>query len=90
VATTAGISGEMIRDMMVRCVEQRFGTIRAPHPKPTGIIRQRPSTSFGAFLSVCSSSIATTSSIDQSRVSIPPPSPESRKRQPNHVLRIAG
>ena len=32
VATTAGISGEMIRDMMVRCVEQRFGAIRAPHP----------------------------------------------------------
>jgi len=31
VATTAGISGEMIRDMMVRCVEQRFGAIRAPH-----------------------------------------------------------
>lgn len=31
VATTAGISGEMIRDMMVRCVEQRFGGIRAPH-----------------------------------------------------------
>jgi putative transposase len=32
VATTAGISGEMIRDMMVRSVEQRFGTLRAPHP----------------------------------------------------------
>jgi putative transposase len=32
VATTAGISGEMIRDMTVRCVEQRFGTLRAPHP----------------------------------------------------------
>jgi transposase InsO family protein len=32
VATTAGISGEMIRDMMVRCVEQRFSDIRAPHP----------------------------------------------------------
>jgi len=32
VAKTAGISGEMIRDMMVRCVEQRFGTLRAPHP----------------------------------------------------------
>jgi transposase InsO family protein len=32
VATTTGISGEMIRDMMVRCVEQRFGGIRAPHP----------------------------------------------------------
>ena len=30
VATTAGISGEMIRDMMVECVEQRFGDIRAP------------------------------------------------------------
>jgi transposase InsO family protein len=32
VATTAGISGEMIRDMMVHCVEKRFGTVRAPHP----------------------------------------------------------
>jgi putative transposase len=32
IATTAGISGEMIRDMMVRSVEQRFGTLRAPHP----------------------------------------------------------
>ena len=30
-ATTAGISGEMIRDMMVECVERRFGTFRAPH-----------------------------------------------------------
>lgn len=30
-ATTAGISGEMIRDMMVQCVERRFGTFRAPH-----------------------------------------------------------
>ena len=30
VATTAGISGEMIRDMMVQCVEQRFCDIRAP------------------------------------------------------------
>src|SRR5216683_584386 len=29
---TAGISGEMIRDMMVHCVEHRFGAIRAPHP----------------------------------------------------------
>ena len=32
VAATGGISGEMIRDMMVRCVERRFGAIRAPHP----------------------------------------------------------
>jgi transposase InsO family protein len=29
VATTAGIFGEMIRDMMVQCVEQRFGDVRA-------------------------------------------------------------
>jgi hypothetical protein len=32
VATSAGISGEMIRDMVVRRVEQRFRDIRAPHP----------------------------------------------------------
>jgi transposase InsO family protein len=31
VATTAGISGEMIRGMMVQCVEQRFGDTRAAH-----------------------------------------------------------
>ena len=30
-ATTAGISGEMIRDMMVHCVEKRFGALPAPH-----------------------------------------------------------
>ena len=30
-ATTAGISGEMIRDMMVQCVERRFQAIRAPN-----------------------------------------------------------
>ncbi len=27
-----GISGEMVRDMMLDCVERRFGSIRAPHP----------------------------------------------------------
>jgi putative transposase len=32
VATTTGISGEMIRDMMVHCVEKRFDAIRAPQP----------------------------------------------------------
>src|SRR4030088_2292114 len=32
VATTAGVSGEMIRDMMVDCVEKRFGATRAPPP----------------------------------------------------------
>jgi putative transposase len=32
VATTGGISGEMIRDMMVECVERRFASVRAPHP----------------------------------------------------------
>jgi putative transposase len=31
VATTAGVSGEMIRDLMVECVEARFGSSRAPH-----------------------------------------------------------
>ena len=31
IATTAGISGEMIRDLMVECVEKRFGAPRAPH-----------------------------------------------------------
>ncbi len=29
-ATTAGISGEIIRDMMVHSVERRFGTVPAP------------------------------------------------------------
>ncbi len=33
VATAGGgISGEMVRDMMLDCVERRFGAIRAPHP----------------------------------------------------------
>jgi putative transposase len=31
-ATTAGISGEMVRDLMVACVERRFGTTKTPHP----------------------------------------------------------
>ena len=31
VATTAGICGEMIRDMMAECVEKRFGAFRAPY-----------------------------------------------------------
>ncbi len=30
-ATTAGISGEMIRDMMIECVERRFQAPRAPY-----------------------------------------------------------
>jgi putative transposase len=30
-ATTAGISGEMIRDLMVECVEKRFGAPQTPH-----------------------------------------------------------
>jgi transposase InsO family protein len=28
----AGISGEMVRDMMLECVERRFGAVRAPAP----------------------------------------------------------
>lgn len=31
VASTRGISGEMIRDLMLECVERRFGASRAPH-----------------------------------------------------------
>lgn len=31
-AAGGGISGEMIRDMMLACVERRFGDVRAPHP----------------------------------------------------------
>jgi transposase InsO family protein len=30
----AGISGEMVRDMMLECVESRFGAVRAPQPVP--------------------------------------------------------
>ena len=30
-ATTAGISGEMVRDLMIACVERRFGTSKTPH-----------------------------------------------------------
>jgi putative transposase len=30
-ATTAGVSGEMVRDLMVTCVERRFGSMKAPH-----------------------------------------------------------
>jgi putative transposase len=32
IATIAGISGEMIRNLMVECVESRFAAARAPHP----------------------------------------------------------
>src|SRR5689334_17837820 len=31
-ATSAGISGEIVRDLMVACVERRFGTSKAAHP----------------------------------------------------------
>lgn len=30
-ATTAGVSGEMVRDLMVACVERRFGATKTPH-----------------------------------------------------------
>src|SRR5262249_47217204 len=30
-ATTAGISGEMVRDLMVACVERRFGISKTPY-----------------------------------------------------------
>ena len=31
-ASTGGVSGEMVRDLMLACVEQRFASLRAPHP----------------------------------------------------------
>ena len=31
-ATTAGISGEMVRDLMIDCVERRFAGTKVPHP----------------------------------------------------------
>lgn len=31
VATTGGLSGSLIRDLMLECVERRFGALRAPH-----------------------------------------------------------
>jgi putative transposase len=31
-ATTGGIGGEIVRDLMLACVERRFATTRAPHP----------------------------------------------------------
>ena len=31
-ASTGGISGEMVRDLMLACVERRFNALRAPHP----------------------------------------------------------
>jgi hypothetical protein len=31
-ATTAGVSGEMVRDLMVACVERRFESTRMRHP----------------------------------------------------------
>jgi transposase InsO family protein len=32
IATTAGISGQMVQDLMLECVEKRFGALNAPHP----------------------------------------------------------
>ena len=31
VATTGGLSGSLIRDLMLECVERRFGALRATH-----------------------------------------------------------
>jgi putative transposase len=31
-ATSGGISGEIIRDLMLQCIEQPFGSCRLPHP----------------------------------------------------------
>jgi putative transposase len=31
-ATTVGISGQMVQDLMVACVERRFDSLKTPHP----------------------------------------------------------
>ena len=31
-ASTGGVSGEIVRDLMLACVERRFDALRAPHP----------------------------------------------------------
>ena len=31
-ASTGGVSGEMVRDLMLACVERRFASLRVPHP----------------------------------------------------------
>ena len=31
-ASTGGISGQMVRDLMLACVERRFNALGAPHP----------------------------------------------------------
>nr|BAM13980.1 integrase catalytic protein [Pseudomonas sp. K-62] len=31
-ATTAGVSAEMVSDLMIACVERRFGATKTPHP----------------------------------------------------------
>ena len=31
-ATTAGVSGEMVQDLMLACVERRFGSLHTPCP----------------------------------------------------------
>lgn len=32
IATTAGISGQRVQDLMLECVEKRFGALKPPHP----------------------------------------------------------
>jgi len=42
----SGISGEMIRDMMLDCVERRFHALRAPFPVTIRRVFQLPTSSF--------------------------------------------
>lgn len=32
VASTGGVTGQMVRDLMLACVEVRFGGLRTTHP----------------------------------------------------------
>jgi putative transposase len=46
-ATTGGISGEMIRDLMLKSVERRFGSTRVPQPIQSSV--KPPSSSSAIF-----------------------------------------
>jgi putative transposase len=45
-ATTAGISGEMVRDMMLVAIERRFGNYHAPHRVDFSPITADPNPNF--------------------------------------------
>jgi transposase InsO family protein len=52
-ATTAGISGEMVRDLMIVCVERRFGTSKTPHVVDRFIAKDTLDTAMALGLRLC-------------------------------------